>query len=571
MAIDASAAPAPPSNGARSERRLLLAASLAIAVVALVAAQLSRAHIVDDAYIFFRYADNVLHGHGLTWNPGGERVEGYTSFLYLATLIPLRAASVDPVIAARVLNTLSFAGAAALSVPLARAALGERHRALSFAPLLIAGSMQLAQTAHTGMESALFLFLVVLALTLHLRGPSGPRALALSGLVFALAALTRPEGLLVAGACLIHAAVERRRASGSIEAGAEIPRLLVLLGVVAIHVAFRRAYYGEWLSNTYHAKVEPVSMESLRVALSGLRDLLASPAGLFVGASLSLWVVAPVGPRVHLIGALLLGWIAYLLRLGLDEWSYWYALPLHLFALLLAGLSLTAILSAPAPARYARGRAAVSSMLLVGLCFFDPARGRGGAFPLLTTIRIATGLLVAGLAVMPIVLRGAPAPKLARLLVVSLFTVLCTHHVVQAVEAPGAPFPFLPIAEKLREIAAPGETVAVGACGAIPYVSGLVTYDTLGLNDRHIAHHPSTDRRLPFGHKKGDGRYILSKHPTYLIPIPIPTARPATGAGFEKTFAEISTMRELRDDYEPVSLKLADGRYFNFHRRRAGH
>ena len=31
--------------------------------------------ITEDAYISFRTIDNFLHGHGLTWNPGGERVE----------------------------------------------------------------------------------------------------------------------------------------------------------------------------------------------------------------------------------------------------------------------------------------------------------------------------------------------------------------------------------------------------------------------------------------------------------------------------------------------------------------
>ena len=35
----------------------------------------------DDAFISFRYARNLATGHGLVWNPG-ERVEGYTNFLW---------------------------------------------------------------------------------------------------------------------------------------------------------------------------------------------------------------------------------------------------------------------------------------------------------------------------------------------------------------------------------------------------------------------------------------------------------------------------------------------------------
>jgi len=37
-------------------------------------------HTVDDAFISFRYAHNLVQGHGLVFNPG-ERVEGYTNFL----------------------------------------------------------------------------------------------------------------------------------------------------------------------------------------------------------------------------------------------------------------------------------------------------------------------------------------------------------------------------------------------------------------------------------------------------------------------------------------------------------
>lgn len=50
---------------------------IAIAVVLLAAAAHSLAHYPttsDDAFISLRYAQNLVDGHGLVWNPGGERV-----------------------------------------------------------------------------------------------------------------------------------------------------------------------------------------------------------------------------------------------------------------------------------------------------------------------------------------------------------------------------------------------------------------------------------------------------------------------------------------------------------------
>src|SRR6185437_4110074 len=39
------------------------------------------AWLCDDSFISFRYARNLAHGNGLVWNVG-ERVEGYTNFLW---------------------------------------------------------------------------------------------------------------------------------------------------------------------------------------------------------------------------------------------------------------------------------------------------------------------------------------------------------------------------------------------------------------------------------------------------------------------------------------------------------
>src|SRR5579884_1934594 len=51
--------------------------------------------LADDAYIPFRYAYNWVHGQGIVWNPG-ERVEGYTSFLWVLMAAASLAVHLDP-------------------------------------------------------------------------------------------------------------------------------------------------------------------------------------------------------------------------------------------------------------------------------------------------------------------------------------------------------------------------------------------------------------------------------------------------------------------------------------------
>lgn len=44
----------------------------------------------DDAYMFMRYADNMLAGRGVSWNPDGIQTYGATSLLYLFVIVAAR-------------------------------------------------------------------------------------------------------------------------------------------------------------------------------------------------------------------------------------------------------------------------------------------------------------------------------------------------------------------------------------------------------------------------------------------------------------------------------------------------
>ena len=50
---------------------------------------LKRSWVGEDAFIFFRYVDNFISGQGLVFNIG-ERVEGFTAFLWVIVLSVFR-------------------------------------------------------------------------------------------------------------------------------------------------------------------------------------------------------------------------------------------------------------------------------------------------------------------------------------------------------------------------------------------------------------------------------------------------------------------------------------------------
>src|SRR5262249_45093435 len=86
--------------------RIVAVVAIALAV-AVPAAKWARSPVVyDDAYISYRYADNLVRGHGLVFNPG-ERVEGYSNFLWVMLAAGATAAAADPLTATRAVGVLA--------------------------------------------------------------------------------------------------------------------------------------------------------------------------------------------------------------------------------------------------------------------------------------------------------------------------------------------------------------------------------------------------------------------------------------------------------------------------------
>ena len=93
-------------------RQIAWAAALALCVIGLWQAFQLR-WVADDAFISFRYAAQALGGHGLVFNPG-ERVEGYSNFLWTVLVLAGMKLGVDPIRWSEGLGLLSYAALIAL-------------------------------------------------------------------------------------------------------------------------------------------------------------------------------------------------------------------------------------------------------------------------------------------------------------------------------------------------------------------------------------------------------------------------------------------------------------------------
>ena len=243
--------------------RLTLYAAACLVWVALLAWFASASwFLTDDAFISFRYARNLLEGHGLVFNPG-ERVEGYTNFLWVLELAAIWGAlGIRPEHAAPWLSVGFTTGTLAVMLWWVARMPGLRHRGLAawMALGLVCGSATFAVwTSGGGLETRQFTFFVLSAVVCLSLYRSSRRGVLAASLSLALAALTRPEGVLIAAVCLGWFAVQRlvdeRRLSLDRDGLRDLLALAAPFAILtAAHFLFRYAYYGEWLPNTYYAK-----------------------------------------------------------------------------------------------------------------------------------------------------------------------------------------------------------------------------------------------------------------------------------------------------------------------------
>ncbi|HLX07698.1 MAG TPA: hypothetical protein VKY89_07520 [Thermoanaerobaculia bacterium] len=261
MARDDLVLPAPPpAPRAEGASLWLLAAAMLLAV----AGWKLFWFLTDDAYITFRYVANLIAGYGLVWNPPPFLpVEGYTSFLWALVLAAVwRLTGLEPPRTACFLTLLC--GLATLAIvwrALGRLRLSprlERARTLlsALALLGICTNRTFLTWLSSGLETQLFnlcfTWWAFEALGL-LGGEESPAwLLRLSG-ASALAALARPDGLLTVPVTAVLALASVRQA-GRPWRPARLLAASPLLAVAA-HLLWRRRTYGEWAPNTYYAKV----------------------------------------------------------------------------------------------------------------------------------------------------------------------------------------------------------------------------------------------------------------------------------------------------------------------------
>ncbi len=232
--------------------------------------------IQDDAFTSLRYVQNFVDGNGLVFNTG-ERVEGYTNFLWVLLLSAVS-------FLAHALNlNLDFPSAAqflsnlfGVLILFSTYLLAKKIFAKSFpdsiissllaltAPVMVLFTTPFIYWSVSGMETSLFVSLTLLSVYFFLDWEKDKARLAFV-VTAILNSFLRPEGIFFFGLLIGFKLIQNflsaedyklsKKIKASFNSSIKKTLIIYLLPILA-HTIFRLVYYGYPFPNTFYAKTE---------------------------------------------------------------------------------------------------------------------------------------------------------------------------------------------------------------------------------------------------------------------------------------------------------------------------
>lgn len=459
-------------NGVRTTERAgrlasLILGGLLTASVLLFTRSLVADGPVDDAFIVFRYAENVAAGNGPVFNVG-ERVEGVTSPLWLWLVTGCRLIGITPETGASWFGAL-FGVMVPVAVMLVFRALGrDQHWSFGLAAATgLASCPAFAGWSGAGLETPLTALLLLVSAAATLGLLEGRARSLWAGVSLTLLALVRPEGVAVLAVVFFFLLWESIRERLSV---AQILEFLAPVTMLLAFLAWRFYFYGDVVPNTAHAKLGPSMGALLRRGIRYVEGFvtayqLIAWTGVLLFA-LFFFAGARDRWRVSGIVAFAATWVTLVTIAGGDHF------PLHRFLvpvipLLVLSLALSvAVIVARLSVTAAQTRAIAGGFLLLLLANWWTVYRQGGG-----------GL-------------RAEAERARR---------------------------WSEVGRWAKEHLHPDARIAAYAVGAVGYESRLHLVDVLGLTERTIARRGEVVSGAPPGHDRFLPEYLRSVRPEFIV------------------------------------------------------
>jgi arabinofuranosyltransferase len=444
--------------------------------------------VQDDAYISFRYADHLVHGEGLVWNPG-ERVEGYTNFFWTLLLASFMALGADPVLSSQVLGMLFFGISLVFTFKLSRLVFPSDMMSL-LVVLLLGTHYTFSCFATGGLETQMQTALFAAGLYVCVQGiqedDMSLRRISLLATLVTIALLTRMDSVLVC-AVIASAAAYHILKHRKVLPGAPL-RVALLAGIPALTVGvwflWKLSYYGSILPNPFYVKASSASSMARGVHYLWLYSVSYFLLPFPVLGLLALWRGRGTHrtPLAIMLAAVTV-WLLYIIKIGGDFMEFRFLVP-------------------------------VMPFLFILICWVTFA-----LIPWRGVQALAVLLVLAG------DVHHTATFAYNRQDAVEAITELEAHLFGSNQNWAGIGHTLGTVFKNLKNV-----TIATTAAGAIPFYSGLPAVDMLGINDPRVAREGYFIGSIPGHQRISSMKYLLERNVNLVIshPLVLKSSAPVT-------------------------------------------
>jgi hypothetical protein len=422
--------------------------------------------LFDDGMISMRYARNLANGYGLVWNPGGERVEGFTNplwvlYMSLFHLLPVSASKVSAFIQ---ISGILFLTCNLFVVRRIAGLISEGSSMVSLcAVLLTAFYLPLNNWALQGMEVSILTLITSICVWRTLLCLHSGRFSTLLYPLLGVATLVRTDMVIpfIAMCGFLFVADQGNRMKHLVVG------LSVFVSFVLFQTLFRLWYFGDILPNTYYLKMTgyPLLLRIIRGLIVFLEFIWQMNLIIFAIPFMAL--LFRRDKRILAMIWIFLAQVGYSIYVGGDAWEWWGGSNRYLVIVMPVFFALLCYALTKIVRLMTRGWVASQGSSRVPALYqvdrHNTRRTRYGTIALTLVCLLSLNSI------------HGPQALGEWLLVTRPLLVLDNQYSVK-------------MARLLNKITKDQAKIAVVYAGAIPYFSGRDSIDLLGKTDERIAH-----------------------------------------------------------------------------------
>lgn len=495
---------------------------------------------VDDTYIFLRFARNIVNGHGIVWNIGEEPIAGFTSNIYLLICTLLTYFFSNPIFSLQIFNIILAIIGTIYMLKWYNFINPDLAKENFVVALIIILSPAFQYWMISGMDALLSVVSLIFYIYFMTKSPETIKKHFLSGLFVAILTLIRPEFIFLVLYQTVYLIIKKSKATNLTN---------MFLGFGMLFIPFYIAYYlyfGSVLPNTYYAKTGG----GIYQILGGLDYLYISAKRMFGKAVFIIFLVIFLGFSFSAIK------------------KHWYIL----------GIAFTIIILTIAKGgdHFQLGRFILPTVPLFLIIFPETLKKSSLRFSKYLDANSYYIVIILGISIL-LSLNYFYQKQFSRIKGKQYFTASDYSDKTPYFDyrIPDWDDMSIEIGKQLKMTCKPTETIALVPIGAIGYYSELQIIDMVGLVDKHIAKTDYNEKLLrdwKSGHERGNGYYVLSRKPDYILlndyltTIPLKDFAPHTRD--YKSKSEIINSSDFFQNYEFFPIKMSNGSYLNLFKNR---